>query len=74
MGIVITSRETAILNPLEDDAESHAKTLPLEMQRRQTLRGSEVQAVARLFSRTFERWSPGSVGPGIGASHTLMGS
>ena len=70
----VASREAGVLNPLEDDAECHAKTLPPVMQRRQTLHGLDSQAVARLFSRTLERWSLGSVGAGMGASHTLMGS
>src|ERR1039458_194347 len=38
MRVVIARREAGVLNPLEDHAESHAKTIPLEMQRRQTLR------------------------------------
>ena len=37
MGTIVTSRETGVLNPLENNAESHAQTLPLELPPRQTL-------------------------------------
>jgi hypothetical protein len=47
MGVVIASRETGVLDPLEDGAESHATTLPLEMRRRQTLCGVALRVFGR---------------------------